>query len=96
MSANRQCFWIMADQFEEGKGYIPSLVTENEAGHQPFRGGIDGTPYYWGKTYQEAKAACAHANETHFGLSPEEALDIVLSSMRAGDVPKWKGGVEGS
>lgn len=91
----RQCYWIMVDQFDEN-GFIPSLVTEGEAGHQPLNGGLDGKPWYWGKTYADAKRICAKVNQDDFGLDESECLKIVLSSMNAGPVPLWKGGHPGS
>ena len=78
----RQCYYIPVDQFDE-HGYIPSLVTEGEWGHSPMSGS-DSTqvPWYWGKTFAEAKETCRQVNRESFGLSEEEALGIVIS-MRA-------------
>jgi hypothetical protein len=78
----RQCFYVPVDQFDEN-GYIPSLVTENEPGHAPLRGnGPFAEPWYWGKTYEQAKRACDEENERTFGLTPTQATRIVASSMR--------------
>jgi hypothetical protein len=78
----RWCFYIPSGQFDE-HGYIPSVVTEGEPGHAPLRGqGAGASAWYWGKTQEEAEAIAAEAN-ARLGLSPEEALEIILSSMRA-------------
>jgi hypothetical protein len=83
--AARQCFYIPAEQFDEN-GYIPSLVTEGQAGHAPLTGnGPHASPWYWGKTYEEARAVCA-AENAKLGISPEDAARIVLSSVTAKDL----------
>lgn len=93
----RQCYWVDNDSFDEDKNaYIPSLVTEDEPGHRLFSGGLDETPYYWGKTLDEARAVCAQVNKDLFGLSEEDTREIIRSSMKAGPVPPWMGGIEGS
>jgi hypothetical protein len=80
----RQCFYIPVGQFDEN-GYIPSLVTEDEPGHAPLKGsGACAAPWYWGKTYEAAKAFAEKMNAEKFSLSPEEVAGIVVSSMRAG------------
>lgn len=80
MTKPRQCFYIPIEQFDE-HGYIPSLVTEGEPGHAPLTGnGRHATPWYWGRTYEEAVAVCEREN-ANLGLSPEDALEIVTSSM---------------
>lgn len=79
----RQCFYIPVDQFDE-QGWIPSLVTEGIAGHAPLKGnGPQAQPWHWGTTYEAAKAEAEVQNAKTFGLTPEEALAIVMSSMRA-------------
>jgi hypothetical protein len=82
----RKCFYIPADAFVEGRGFVPSLVVEGEAGHSPLTGGPGGTPWYWGMTYE---FACQIANEQNarLGVTPEEALDIIASSVAQGAVP---------
>jgi hypothetical protein len=80
--APRTCFYIEYGQFDE-RGYIPSLVTENEPGHAPLKGrGACADAWHWGATYEQAKAHCEAVNRKH-GISPRDALDIVFSSMRA-------------
>jgi hypothetical protein len=80
----RQCFYIPEGQFDEN-GYIPSLVTEDTPGHAPLTGkGRCARPWYWGRTLEEAQATAARENVRVFGLSPEQALEILISSMRAG------------
>ena len=83
----RQCFWIPPDQHDEN-GWIPSLVTEGQPGHAPFTGnGRLARPWYWGKTLAEAQATAERENLGTFGLSPDEALAIVLSSIRVDSQP---------
>jgi hypothetical protein len=82
----RKCFFIPSDAYVEGKGFIPSIVTENEPGHAPLVGNGDfAQPYYWGDTYDEAKAI-AEAENTKLGLTPSDVSSIVISSMRASNL----------
>jgi hypothetical protein len=82
--SNRKCYVILDQNFEEGRGFIPALVTENEPGFALMSGnGPGSSPWYWGMTKDEAKRIAAKANEESFGLTPEEAQDILLSSMVA-------------
>lgn len=80
----RECFYVFESMFVEGKGYIPSIVTENQGGHQPLSGKDDTqTPYYWGMTLGEARKVARQANEDTYGLSRVEADAIVASSFAA-------------
>lgn len=80
LADRRMCYYIPVEQFDEN-GYIPSVVFENEPGHNPLRGnGKLATPWYWGKTYEEAIETCRKANEK-LGLTPEDVDKIVMSSM---------------
>lgn len=82
--APRQCFVILPAQFHPQLGYVPSLVTEGEAGHSPMVGrGELSEPWYWGTDYEQAKRICAKANEETFGLTEAEAMDILASSIGA-------------
>jgi hypothetical protein len=79
----RTCFYIPTDAYVDGKGFIPSVVTEGEPGHAPLAGNGDlAQPWYWGMTYDEAKAH-AEAENAKLGLTPDDISDIVLSSMTA-------------
>lgn len=79
----RKCFFIPTDAHVEGQGFVPSLVTEGEAGHAPLVGsGAFAEPWYWGATYEEACEHAAKENE-RLGLTPDEVSAIVLSSMGA-------------
>jgi len=83
MNEPRKCFYQPVEQFD-AHGYIPSMVTENEGGHTPLAGNGDhASPWYFGKTYDEARARCAEEN-AKLGISEADALAIVMSSMRAG------------
>ena len=84
-SAARWCYFIPAGQYDE-HGYIPSLVTEYEAGHSPMTGDASQTPWYWGKTYERAQQVCDRFNLDRLGLTKQTAARIVASSMAAGSV----------
>jgi len=66
------------------KGFIPSWVFEGLDGHYPITNGYpkDPTacPYYWGKTLDEAESS-ARAMNGRLGLTKQEILDIIMSSM---------------
>lgn len=84
MTEKRQCFFVDPESYVEGKGYIPSLITEGEPGHAPLTGdpAKHQTPWYWGQTYEEAVNICKAQNE-QMGLTPDDVMDIIGSSMRA-------------
>lgn len=78
----RYCYVILETQRDE-HGFIPSLVTEDEAGHSPMTGKGEGaTPWYWGETLERAQAVCERFNRERLGISPATAARIVCSSMR--------------
>lgn len=80
----RQCFVILNDQFHPERGYVPSLVTENQPGHAPLVGRDElARPWFWGRTLEEAEATCERVNRETFGLEPDETLQIVISSIAA-------------
>ena len=83
---NRTCFIVLADQCNS-IGYIPSLVTENEAGHSPLIGnGPFSEPWYWGRPgmseegWVQAQRVCAEEN-ARLGLTPDDVEEIVSSSI---------------
>lgn len=81
----RRCYYI-SGEFKTSDGqYVPSLVVENEPGHIPMLGdgGATTQPWGWGATVAEAKAHCREVNATDFGITEDEALIIVASSMAA-------------
>jgi len=62
--------------------FIPCAVIENEAGYRPMRGADELTmAWYWGETHEECQAHCDSYNED-MGLTPEDVMEIVSSSMR--------------
>ena len=80
---SRRCFYVPPGQSHPDRGYVPSIVVENEAGHSPLVGrGELSEPWYWGSDYEEAKRICAKANAETFGLTEAEAAEIVASSIR--------------
>lgn len=81
MTSPRRCFFIPTDAYVEGKGFVPSLVTENEPGHSPLTGNGDfAAPWYWGSTYEKAKAL-ADTENTKLGLTADDVTEIIASSM---------------
>lgn len=57
------------------------ISMKNEPGHSPLTGRGEGaTPWYWGKTLEEARKVCAAANLRR-GITEEDAIKIVTSSM---------------
>lgn len=82
--SKRQCYAVFASQYNPEKGYMPSLVTEDEPGHSPLKGrGPESEPWWWGTTLEEAQRICDMANANTFGLDPIEAKEIVDSSIAA-------------
>ncbi len=79
----RQCYYINPSQDpNKHGGYVPSLVVQDEPGHSPMTGQGEGAaPWVWGKTLDEAEAACKAANAKR-GISELDAFEIVASSMR--------------
>lgn len=84
MDTPRQCYIVLPDQRDE-KGYIPSLVTEGESGHQPLAGDKAKfqAAWYWSTDFDNAKKYCARRNADDFGLTEDDVLSIVASSMGA-------------
>ncbi len=83
----RQCFYISPLEYDEGRGYVPSLVVENEPGRSPMRGrGEFAEPWYWGKTLEQAEQTCERVNKDRYGISHQTAARIVASSMAAGSI----------
>ncbi len=79
----RRCYLVDETMLTE-HGYVPSAVTEGEAGHTPMTGnGEHASPWYWGHDLAKAKAIAAQAN-AELGLSERDVLDIIVSSMNAG------------
>lgn len=88
LSRRRWCYWIPAEGYVEGHGYRVAIVFEYEAGYY-FTGddawiaGDPGArkPWFWGKTYEEAKKVAEDMNRDRLGLSDKEAHFIVTTSM---------------
>lgn len=77
----RYCYYVCSTGQEDPRGIIPSVVYEGEPGHYPLVGrGTAATPWFWGKTLDEARKVCREQNE-RLGLSPEDVNKIVASSM---------------
>jgi hypothetical protein len=85
-STPRKCFYIPADAHVDGKGFVPSMVTENEPGHAPLVGnGEFAEPWYWGLTLDKANAIAARENE-RLGLTADDVTEIIVSSMRTSTI----------
>lgn len=77
----QHCYAVFHNQFDEN-GYVPSLITRDEAGHSPMLGnGECSSPWYWGKTFEQAEAVCRRVNEC-MGLSEQDVAEIIASSMK--------------
>ena len=80
----RKAWALILTEYDEGKGYVACLVTEDEPGYQPARGnGEFAEPWYLGKTENQAKQTRDDWNQRDFGLNPDEASDIKLSTLTA-------------
>ena len=79
----RWIYYIDPSQDPGDDGYVPSIVAEDEPGHAPLKGnGELAQPWYWGKTRADAEARASDENAKR-GIDPDEALSILMSSMRA-------------
>lgn len=80
MKKPRMCYTVLESQRDE-HGFIPSVVFEGQAGHNPMAGrDALATPWYWGKSWAEARKTCADFNRK-LGLNEADVLAIELSSM---------------
>ena len=76
------CYFIPVDQHDE-HGYIPSIVVGGDPGHYPMLGnGEHATPWYWGKTLEQAQEVAREANARR-GITELQEAFIIASSMRA-------------
>jgi hypothetical protein len=75
------CYYVPIDSHVPGKGYRPSVVFKDVAGHFP-NGGGETAPWYWGGDFKAALEICKEKN-LEGGVSPEEAEAIVNSSIEA-------------
>lgn len=83
---DRWCYWINEAQDPAlYGGYVASVVTENEPGHTPIPRGNHYAANAWGLTLDEAKDVAAEQNAA-LGLTPDDVLEIRMSSMRASNV----------
>lgn len=81
--------FIPIEGFVEGHGYRVAFVVEGEpffrwSGTWPYDGGPDAVmPWFWGPTYEDARAAAIEHN-AKLGIDEKTAALIVLASMSAG------------
>ena len=89
----RQCYYIDPSQGSwneelETYGYIPSIVREHEPGHYALLGsGEFAQPWYWGATLEDAQAIADKGNHD-LGLTPDDVIDIMASSIRASELSR--------
>lgn len=86
------CYFIDEDEdTTKNGGFVPSIVVQNVWGHWPMTGkpGSNEPPWVWGATLEEARARCDEENRK-LGVTPERAIEIVLSSMRAPETEEPK------
>ena len=88
MNTPRWCYYVCEQDPDEHGGYVPSMVEEGVAGHGLMTGlypcpAKGSAPWIWGQTLDEAREVCDRFNQDRLGISPDEASDIVLSSMAA-------------
>jgi len=85
LHGKRWVFYVRESQTPDPeRGYIPSIVVENEPGHWPLAGGPKElkTPWYWGDL-KTAREIAAREN-LKMGYNQEQVQAIVDSSMLAG------------
>lgn len=93
LEGKRFCYFIPAEGYVQGHGYRVSVVVENESGHfptgdWPYEGKVDQrVPWFWGATYEGAMKICAAQNEK-LGLTPEDVIAILGSSIARRPVPE--------
>lgn len=76
-----EAYIILPTQYDEN-GYIPSKITAYEYGHSPLTGKDElSTPWYWGKTLEEATAVCNEQNRKVYGITPDQADLIMITAM---------------
>lgn len=81
VEAGSQAYIVLHTQRDEN-GYIPSLITAHEEGHAPLTGRGEGaTPWYWGKTFDEAQSLCDEMNKKVFGITPDQADQIQCTTF---------------
>ena len=82
----RWVYFIAAEDFVEGSGFMVSTVHENESGRRltgdwPYNGKAgERLPYFWGKTFREAEEIAKKKNLER-GISIQDQILIVLASM---------------
>jgi len=85
LHGKRWCYYVPEDQDPKVHGgYVPAVVVADEPGYYPCTGDPKKlqAPWVWGKSLTQAEKIAREMNLKH-GVSEEEALLIVASSMRA-------------
>ncbi len=75
MSDKRRCYFIQHTVKDEKGNYIPCIAIEGESGFYK-------TDWQWGNDYELANDTAKLMN-SKLGISEQDALEIVLSSMFA-------------
>lgn len=72
------CFYLPHGKRVDGElHYFPSIVIKDEPGHWV-------TDWDYGTDFKIAQEAVDNLNQRRFNFTPEQASDIVMSSMVAG------------
>lgn len=72
---NRVVYFMQRTVTDKRTGqYVPCIAVEGERGYHR-------TDWQWGHDYEQAEKWCEERN-MHMGITPQEALDIVLGTMR--------------
>lgn len=70
-----RCYWISGETDANGK-FRPALVRRDESGYLLLPNG-------WSTDMEQARTMAADLNAARFGITPDQAADVVLSSMQA-------------
>jgi hypothetical protein len=81
LTGKHYAFTIVEEMKASDGGYIPCIAVEDAPGYRPMKGvGRFSSPWNWGQDREQAQKLCDHKN-AELGLSKEDALRIIGSSM---------------
>lgn len=79
-TGNRRCYFILESQQNERGEFRALIAVENESGYYK-------TDWFWGKILIDAEQIAREKNLS-MGITEEEAVKIVGSTMRKGAIEK--------
>lgn len=85
LHGKRWCYFVPEDQDPKVHGgYVPAVVVADEPGFYPCTGDPEKlqAPWVWGRTLKAAEKIAREQN-AKMGVTKEEELLIIASSMRA-------------